>query len=322
MHCMEFEPEIQQIDRITRETLSTTRGLAREVAGYIYQGGGKNLRSRLLLLAARSDAPFSRAPLSEDEPFLRMAAGVEILHTASLLHDDVVDKAHTRRGRPSVNAHYGEDVAILMADLFFSLAFEIGVGLGNLEALALICRTTQRMCESEIYQIEKRNGILTEGEYLKIIESKTATLFATCAELGAILAGASQERRAALAEFGRRVGMAFQIADDTLDYTASSDLWGKPVGNDLAQGKQTLPLVHVFEKAEPADRETLLHQLRNGRSMESVMPLIHKYGGLEYAAEKARSWAQEAGEMVPTFAPDGAMEQFIAYCRFAVERAY
>ena len=253
---------------------------------------------------------------------LRAAACVEMIHCASLLHDDVIDKAPLRRGRPSVNAKYGDDVAILVADLLFSQAFDLAISTIEPDVLRLACRASRMMCESEIFQIEKREVVLTEADYLRIIEAKTASLFSACAEIAGVLSNTTAERRDRLARFGFNIGMAYQITDDALDYSAESSQWGKQVGNDLEQGKLTLPLVYTLDQATPADREALLEQLRNGREMSEVLAAIEKYHGLEYAYDRAREYARQASELTSSLGLPSSEQKFHDLCRFVVDRTF
>lgn len=315
-----FSPEMDVLEGYLQSVFSNARGLTREAGEYVLEKRGKSLRPRLVLMAARCEAPVSREVLPVDEPVLRMAACVELLHTASLLHDDVVDNAATRRGRPSVNARFGADVSILLADFLFSQAFQMIAPFAGSDALSLLCEATRKMSESELRQIELRGEMPVREDYFRIIEAKTASLFSACAEIGALLANVPPERRRALAEFGRLLGMVFQIADDALDFTADSPEWGKEIGNDLAQGKKTLPLIHTVESASPQDREYLLAQLQNGRKIEHILPYIHKYNGIQHALETAREYARQATALAPLFAPQSAIPHFQNLCDFALER--
>lgn len=314
-----FPEEIARVEEIIAACVQTQNGLLRETADYVGLGGGKKLRPRLVILAARA---VGRGTL-DDEHLLPVAAAVEVLHTASLLHDDVVDRAGERRGRPSVNSRYGNELAVLLADYFFTYAFDLALSVLDPRLTRLLCSATREMCEGEIFQIEKRNAILTQDDYYRIIQCKTSSLFALCTELGALVVDAPDDIRRALARFGRLSGMAYQITDDVLDYTATDGKWGKPRGHDLAEGKQTLPLVRTCECASEADRRALLSHLSNGRRMEDVLPVIEKYGGLDYAREKAREFAREAQVSVAAIAPDPRFEQlFHEFSQFTVERPY
>ncbi|MBN1866193.1 polyprenyl synthetase family protein [Candidatus Sumerlaeota bacterium] len=318
----DFRSEIAQVERHIREAATADVRLLNEAIDYIAPEKGKKLRPRLVLSAAYSLLDADEPTPEFADTAIRVAAAVELIHTASLLHDDVVDRAEMRRGRPSVNARFGDNVAILIADLLFSHAFDLVLSSLEPEAMRLVCRATREMCESEIRQIERGPDVLSEADYYQGIRAKTALLFSVSAELGAILARASVERREALARFGIEVGMAYQICDDVLDYTAGDGRWGKGVGNDLAQGKQTLPLIRALDVASDEDRQYLLSQLRNGREMHKVFPVIQKYRGIEYATDKAREFAARAGEVLSLVHPGSGEDLFRDFCRFAVDRSY
>ena len=314
-----FPEDIARVEEIVGACVKAQNGLLREAADYIGLGGGKKLRPRLVILAARGVGHGAVA----DDRLLPVAAAVEVLHTASLLHDDVVDRASERRGRPSLNARYGDELAVLLADYFFTYAFDLALSVLDPRLTRLLCSATREMCEGEIFQIEKRNAVLTQDDYFRIVQSKTSSLFALCTELGSLVADAPEQTRRALVQFGRLSGMAYQITDDVLDYTVTDGKWGKARGHDLAEGKQTLPLVRACECASEADRQALLGHLRNGRRMEDVLPVIEKYRGLDYAREKAREFAREARDCVPAIAPDPRYEHlFHEFSRFTVERPY
>ncbi|HBF35594.1 TPA: hypothetical protein DDW35_13615 [Candidatus Sumerlaeota bacterium] len=321
MHdLLEFPEELIAVEETLHGIFENTQGLIREAGEYVLEGRGKSLRPRLVFLSARVNAP--DIIIAKDSPVLRIAACVELLHTASLLHDDVVDNATLRRGRPSVNAQFGADVSILLADYLFSQAFQLIISCASVQALSILCETTRKMSASELRQIELRSEMLTEDNYLEIIESKTASLFSACAELGALISNAPEMQRAALAEYGRNLGMVFQIADDALDYTAADPQWGKSVGGDLAQGKPTLPLIHVFETATSIDRANLQRHLRNGCELSDILPLIEKYHGLEYARATAQRYATNALENASNFASGAARVPFESLCTFALDRGY
>lgn len=312
---LRFQTEMDRVEALVRGAVSSKDGLVTEVADYIHLGAGKKLRARLLVLVAHATG-------GVNEQVFRMAACVELVHSASLLHDDVIDAASERRGRPSVNARYGDAVAILMADLLYGQAFDQALGAVDPEVMRIIARATRHMCESEMFQIEKSGAILTEEEYLRIIRTKTAILFSSCAELGGVLNSVAHERRRALADFGLHLGMAFQIVDDNLDYSGADSRLGKPLLNDLAQGKQTLPLVHALENATAADRKDLMHILSNGRDITAVSPYIEKYEGLEYSHKRATEFAVRAEELVEDLDAGERSEQFRDLCRFVVARTY
>lgn len=289
--------------------------LLREVAAYMNFTGGKMLRPRLLILVGRSFGVV-------DERVLRAASAIELIHVATLLHDDVIDKSDLRRGRASVNAKYGDDVAILMADLLFSKAFDLALSVIEPDVLRLLCRVTRQMCEGEMFQIEKRGTILSEKDYFQIIEAKTAGLFSVTSAIGGILCNLPASRQSALEQFGMKVGMAFQIVDDVLDYTGNDAELGKGVGNDLERGKQTLPLVRAFELASRDDREELLRCLNDGRQMSQVLPVIQKYDGLGYSTGRAKAFVDDASGLISSLGLSSFSDHYQALCSFVVDRTH
>lgn len=311
----DFAREIEQVKSCFSKAIVTSNDLIREVAEYMNLGTGKMLRPRLVLSVAHSLKGI-------DESVLQVAAAVEMIHVAALLHDDVIDKASTRRGIMTVNVKYGDDVAILMADWLFSQAFELGLYDEKPQILSILSKATRKMCESEMFQIQKRGMMLTPEDYYWIIEAKTASLFSASAEIGAVLGEANAERRDSFAQYGQHLGMAFQIVDDVLDYTATDGRWGKNVGNDLARGKQTLPLIRTFEMATEIEREALSHQLNNGREMGKVFPIIEKYRGIEYSHDKAFEYLEQADGLIPRFNVNSASEMFKSINRFVAERSH
>lgn len=314
---MLFRREIELVEDRIRAALRADSGLFALAARRTLEGQGKKLRPRIVLLVRHASG--AQGPSGERE--IAAAAAVELVHVASLIHDDVIDRAATRRGRPSLNAEYGNDVAILMADYLYAQAFEMAIDAVGPDILQLLCRVTRQMCRSEILQIEKRGELISEGDYLRIIDAKTAALFAAAAEIGGILAGADEALRQALAEFGRHIGMAYQITDDFLDYAGAAPSLGKPTGNDLAQGKQTLPLLHACTQASEDERRQVVQTLNNGREMSRIMPLIRKYGGLEYAEGRAREFASEARSAIASLPGARASEPMRQLCDFVVDRS-
>ena len=314
--ALEFAKEVALVERRIADALRQGDGLFSDVAAAVLSGSGKKLRPRIVMLMARSLG----GDMLVDKRFVDAAACVELVHVASLIHDDVIDRAETRRGNPSINARFGDNVAILMADFLYAQAFEIALDAVGPEMLRIVTRVTGAMCRSEVLQIEKHGSMLSEDDYLGIIEAKTAALLGACAEIGAILAGADEAGRRAAAQYGTDLGMAFQIADDALDYTGGDGHLGKPVGNDLKQGKQTLPLLYTLARAGETDRRALTETLGNGRDMGIVGPLIQKYGGLEYSLRRAREFADRAAARIPEIAPRRDPKVLQMLCRFVVER--
>jgi octaprenyl-diphosphate synthase len=309
-----LERELDLVDAQIQQVLDSDTALVREVGAYVRATQGKRLRPILVLLASQA---FGSDGSGDN---VKIAASLELVHTATLLHDDVVDKADLRRGMPTVNSRWGDDVAILIADYLFSKAFRLGLEAVSPRALTLVCDVTARMCEGEMFQIEKREELLTRDDYYRIVRNKTAYLFSACTALGATLAGARETEIAQLAQYGLNFGMAFQITDDTLDLVASDADIGKQHWSDIRNGKQTLPLIHTFEVAGPEDRTDLLECWSDGRDCERIMRHVHKYRGVEYALDRAREFAAEARRQLETFPPSQPREMFEHLSHYVVER--
>lgn len=310
----------EDIDRVTAvlaAILDSDSPRIREVGAYIQLASGKKLRPIVTLLCARA---FGTAP----RPPVQVAAALEAIHVATLLHDDVIDKAPFRRGQPSVNARWGDDVAILMADYIFSAAFELSLEHLPPSMLRLICTVTRQMSEGEMFQIERRDAAITTDEYLHIVRCKTAWLFSACAALGGRHAGLEGEAVAELSSFGMEFGMAFQITDDTLDYTADDDQWGKEVGIDLAAGKRTLPLILALEAAPEDERTRVEAALNDGYDMNLVRDLVERRDGIARARETAAEFirrAQARLESLQIRDPE-ARDLLTALCDFILARRY
>lgn len=281
-------PDLKRVEQRLRKLVNSESRIIREVGEYVCLASGKKLRPIVTLLVGRAfGAPGREAPVE-------LATAVEAVHVATLLHDDVIDKAALRRGQASVNARWGDDVAILMADYLYAAAFELALHHLHAEPLRLFCNITRRMCEGEIYQIENRERWLTLDDYLHIITRKTAALFSACGAMGAWHAELGVEGAAQVAAFGHELGLAFQITDDALDYTASSEHWGKPVGVDAIAGKQTLPLILALQSASPQDREVLERELAAGTNAVRITEMLERYGAIERALDIARTHARQA----------------------------
>lgn len=272
------------------EVYSVEGALMGEVAAYVGSTRGKMLRPCMVCLANRA---FGGDPATQDDP-VRVAAAVELFHTATLLHDDVIDKAPLRRGRPTVNARFGDEPAILFADYLYATSFDLALATMNPMALRLLSQTTQKMTFGEFLQIERRGSILALDDYMEIIRSKTAYLFSASCALGGLVAGAEEAALEGLARYGLEFGLAFQITDDALDYEATAEGWGKKRGADLAEGKQTLPLLLAFAAADAEDRAALEALFNNGRDFDSVLGYIRKYRAIEESLERAAAHCEAA----------------------------
>jgi octaprenyl-diphosphate synthase len=282
-----------------RGTVSGVHAIT-DIGAYLRAGGGKRIRPALLLLAARLLGYEGRGAI-------RLGAVVEIVHTATLVHDDIIDEAQIRRGRPSANVNWGNARCVLAGDWLYMQAFRIALEERNLRILDVLIDLTQQMVEGELLQMEKLGTCLSRDEHLDLIYRKTACLFSTSMRLGAILGRATPPQELALQEFGRNLGLAFQIVDDVLDLTASEEVLGKPVASDLREGKATLAVIHALESCTPAERasiETVLRE-RAFRSVShaQVMAILERYGAIESAGRAAEHFAAQARACLQNF-PD------------------
>jgi octaprenyl-diphosphate synthase len=263
-----------------------------EIAAYLLGGGGKRLRPALLLLSANYAG-------RKDHCAIRLAAVVELLHSATLIHDDVIDSADTRRGRPSANSRWGNHRSVLTGDWLYMLAFQMALEERNFRILDILIDLTQKMVEGELIQLEKIGSIdVTEEDALRLATYKTACLFSGCARLGAVLGRLGDEEEQALADYGRYAGLAFQLVDDLLDFTASAQQLGKPVLSDLKEGKVTLPLIYAMENGHYEARELVSRVLAekefNSVRPETIVSLVHESGALDRARGLAQGYAQRA----------------------------
>ncbi len=304
-------------DMIIKE-LHSEVGLVENIGHYIVDAGGKRLRPILVLLTARClEYPKQR--------HIDLATIIEFIHTATLLHDDVVDMSALRRGRPTANAQFGNAPSVLVGDFLYSRAFQMLVRLGSMEIMAILSDTTNVISEGEVQQlINAKNPSVSEQDYLTVIHKKTAALFEAACRTGAVLAGAGEEQKQAAFLFGHHLGLAFQLIDDLLDYEGDQAALGKNIGDDLAEGKPTLPLIHAMAHTEGAEQELIRDAITNGRvdHLADIVALIRRCGSLDYTRRKAQEHAQKA-ELALGALPDNswrkAMEEL---ARFSVTRAY
>jgi octaprenyl-diphosphate synthase len=262
-----------------------------DIARYLMSGGGKRIRPLLLLLSAKALG-------CDTHSRIRLGAVVEMLHTATLVHDDIIDEADTRRGRPSSNTTWGNAKCVLAGDWLYMQAFSLALEERNFRVLDLLIRLTQQMVEGELLQIEKLGHLINEEEYFDLIYRKTACLFSVSMQLGAAIMHAAPEVDSQLGEYGRNLGLAFQIVDDVLDLTAAEDVLGKPVASDLREGKATLAVIHALERGTGADREAIRTVLSE-RSFSSVshpqiLEILERHGSLAYAMDTACAYAEAA----------------------------
>ena len=310
--------DLRRVDQVVVARLASDVALVNEVARYIIAGGGKRMRPLCVLLAARAGG-------YAGERHVEAAAVIEFVHTATLLHDDVVDGSELRRGRETSNHVWGNSASVLVGDFLYSRAFQMMVALGDPRIQEVMANATNMIAEGEVLQLmNAHDPDTTEQRYLEVIYRKTAKLFEAGAQIAAILAGATPEVERALTAYGRHVGMAFQLVDDALDYRADREELGKNLGDDLAEGKPTLPLIHAIAHASPDDTARLRKAIETGglEDFERISSVIESSGGLQYTARLARREADLAVEALAGI-PDTAYKQALcALADFAVARSH
>lgn len=304
------------VDKLIRDRLSSNVVLIRTIAEYIIAGGGKRLRPALLILAAKASG-------YTGSTHIELAAVVEFIHTATLLHDDVVDESDLRRGRKTANAEFGNAASVLVGDFLYSRSFQMMVSAGNMRSMQVLADATNTIAEGEVLQlVNTHNPAISEDDYLQIIRCKTAKLFQAAAQLGAILGGVPQELEQGLASYGMHLGTAFQLVDDVLDYSGDAATTGKNLGDDLNEGKPTLPLIYVLQHGEPAQASVVRRAIeRGGRDgFPEVLAAIQATGALAYASRVAKGEMERARAAIDGLAPSEFKDCLLRLARFAVER--
>ncbi len=310
--------DMEAVDALIRRRLASDVALVRQVAEYIIGSGGKRLRPALLLLAAGA-CGYRGAHHHE------LAAVVEFIHTATLLHDDVVDESGLRRGRATANAAFGNAAAVLVGDFLYSRAFQMMVNVKSMRVMEVLADATNTIAEGEVMQLlNVRNADVGEAAYLEVIRRKTARLFEASARLAAILGAASPEIEASLATYGMHLGTAFQLVDDVLDYSGDLHETGKNLGDDLSEGKPTLPLIYVIQRGTPEQAETVRRAIEGGgrEAFAAVIAAIHATGALERARDQARREATAACNALAAVGDSTHKQSLLHLAAFAVERNY
>ena len=310
--------ELRAVEAEISRQLDSPVALIQEMGEYIAGAGGKRLRPMLLLLAARLSG--YRGPRS-----VRLGCVVELLHTATLIHDDVVDEAPLRRGRPSANAQWGDDASVLVGDHLYSKSFAMLVRDNDRAVMETLARATVSMTEAEVFQLErKRSGVTTEVDYLRIITQKTASFISACCRIGGLLGGLPAPQVDALTRYGVDIGVAFQISDDALDFSADQDRLGKAIGSDLREGKRTLPLIAMLERADPVEAEKVRALLKRralvASEVEEIRRLVIAHEGVEYARARAAAYARAAKSDLEQFASSDERETLALIADFVVDR--
>jgi octaprenyl-diphosphate synthase len=270
-----------------------------EIAEYLREGGGKRIRPMLLLLSAHALGYAGQGAI-------RLGSVVEMVHTATLVHDDIIDGADTRRGRPSANTTWGNEKCVLAGDWLYMQAFKVAIEEKSLRILDLLISLTQQMVEGELLQIQKLSKEISEAEYYDLIYRKTACLFSVSMRLGAVLAGANETVETNMAAYGRAVGLAFQIVDDVLDLTGTEEILGKPVASDLREGKATLPVIHSIDHGTARDRQAIQRVLDDCGfehvTREQIQEILVRNGSVEYAMAVADRYAEQSRQALATLA--------------------
>lgn len=309
--------DMQAVNALIRSRLASDVVLVNQVAEYIVGAGGKRLRPLLHLVAARAAGYRGRDHIA-------LAAVIEFIHTATLLHDDVVDESDLRRGRKTANAVWGNAASVLVGDFLYSRSFQMMVELDRMRVMRILADTTNLIAEGEVLQLLNiGNPDTDETAYLKVIQRKTAVLFAAATRLGAVLAELPHEHEEALARYGLDLGFAFQIADDVLDYASDAGTLGKNIGDDLAEGKPTLPLIHAITCSTPAQAERLKQAIVAGgrEALGDVLDAIHATGALDFARERAREYARSARDALAILPASQARDALAVLADYAIDRS-
>ena len=310
--------DLPAVDRVLRESLSSDVALIRQVAEYLIAGGGKRLRPALVLLAAKACG----YPGTHHHT---VAAAIEMIHTATLLHDDVVDESALRRGHATANAMFGNAASVLVGDFLYSRAFQLMVTVDSMRVLQILSDSTNVIAEGEVLQLlNSGNPDLAEAAYLDVIRRKTAKLFEAAAQIGAVLGGADAATEGALARYGMKLGTAFQLIDDVLDYSGDLAAIGKSLGDDLAEGKPTLPLIRALQVGSAADVALIRGALSAGRleEFEPVLDVLTRSGALAYARRCAEAESADAAECLAAVLDSPARTTLLNLSAFAVTRTF
>ena len=308
--------EMAQVNELIRSRLGSDVLLINQISEHIVAAGGKRLRPMLTVIAARALG-------YQGTRHHQLAAIIEFIHTSTLLHDDVVDESDLRRGRKTANALWGNAPSVLVGDFLYSRSFQLMVELDSMPVMQVLADATNQIAEGEVLQLlHVGNPDTSESDYLRVIERKTAVLFAAATRLSAMLAGANASQQQDLADYGMNLGLAFQIADDVLDYTADADTLGKNLGDDLAEGKATLPVIHALAHASPAERPRLDQIIREGdaSALPEVLAAIRGSGSLEYSRQKAERYALAAEAALASLPASEWSSALRALTRYAIDR--
>jgi octaprenyl-diphosphate synthase len=310
--------DLVRVDNLIRDSLHSDVALINQLSHYIINSGGKRLRPMLVLLSAN-------ACQYRGDQHINLAAVIEFIHTATLLHDDVVDASQLRRGNLTANAMWGNEASVLVGDFLYSRAFEMMVDANNMRIMEIMSHTTNTIAEGEVLQLLNcRDADTTEARYMDVIRRKTARLFEAAAQIGAVLGEQTQAIEDALASYGLHLGISFQLIDDVLDYSASPEDTGKNVGDDLAEGKPTLPLLHALHQGTPSQARLIRRAIENGGhdNMQSVCAIIESTGAIPYTAQAAQREADLAIAALAPLPESPYKDALNNLAEFSVNRTY
>ena len=310
--------DMEAVNRLIITELNSNVGLVEEIGTYLIAAGGKRLRPIVALLSARACG-------YQADRHVLLATVIELIHTATLLHDDVVDTSELRRGRYTANNQYGNAAPVLVGDFLYSRAFQLMVRIGDLDVMRVLADTTNTISEGEVQQLlNAGNAGLDESAYLEVIRKKTAELFQAATQTGALLAGADPAIVTALRDYGHHLGMAFQLVDDALDYAGDAGQLGKNIGDDLAEGKMTLPLIHALRAAAPADAALIRDAIasRDGAALPEILRIVGACGALDYTLAAARRQADQALAAVAPLTGSPQLQALRELAEFAVDRDF
>ena len=308
--------DLQAVDAVIRHKLHSEVALVNQIADYIISAGGKRIRPVLVLLVANAYG-------YKGTDHHTLAAVVEFIHTATLLHDDVVDESSMRRGRKTANALFGNAASVLVGDFLYSRAFQMMVSVGDIRIMEILADATNVIAEGEVLQLlNMHDPDVSEERYTQVIRSKTAKLFEAAAQLGALIAGANDAQIEGAAEYGRSLGTAFQLIDDVLDYSGQAEDIGKNVGDDLREGKATLPLIYLMEHGSPAERELVRNCIENGdeQHFDTVLQAVTTSGALDYTRRKAEEASAAATAAIADLPDNAFKDALLKLSAFAVNR--
>jgi octaprenyl-diphosphate synthase len=313
-----IEPQFEAVNDYILNHLGSTVPLVEKIGHYIVESGGKRLRPLLVLLSANACG-------YQGQQHIPMAAIVEFIHTATLLHDDVVDNSDLRRGKDTANARWGNAPSVLVGDFLYSRAFQVMVEIGNMDIMHVISNATNVIAEGEVLQLLNcKNPDTTEDAYMQVIIGKTATLFEAATETGAILAAASTAERDALRLYGRHLGIAFQLVDDLMDYLSSAEEMGKNVGDDLAEGKPTLPLIQAMKAGTAEERQLIRQCIRKGGldDLQPILDIVQRTGAIDYTRAAAQRAAASACEALAALPASSFKDTLAQLAEIAVDRTH